>query len=378
MEVLFNNFKRQYAALEKEIDAAIKETLLSGNFILGEKVKRFEKEFAGFLGAKYCVGVASGTDAITLALMALGIGAGDEVITTDVTAYPTVAAIMRANATPVLVDINKEDGLIDADKIKEKITAKTKAIVPVHLYGQAADMAKIKTIAAKHNLKIVEDCAQSTGAVFGNKPTGTIGACGAFSFYPTKNLGAYGDGGAVVTDDQAVYERLLSLRNYGKIGLDQAKKMDVAKLFSSAEGYNHKYAGLNSRLDEIQAAILLAKIPRLIKWNERRRQIAEYYQKNLKTVTCLEENNYGEAVYHLFVVKCEKRDRLAEYLKKNNIGTLIHYSLPMDRQEVMKGRPAGDFPAAEKFVGEILSLPLYPEMTDEEMQYVVKTVNSFN
>jgi dTDP-4-amino-4,6-dideoxygalactose transaminase len=358
MEVLFNNFKRQYAALEKEIDAAVKETLLSGNFILGEKVKKFEKEFAGFLGAKYCVGVASGTDAITLSLMALGISNGDEVITAAVTAFPTVAAIGRANAVPVIADINAEDGLIEIKKIEEKITPKTKAIIPVHLYGQAADMEALKKLAAKRNLKIIEDCAQSAGALFGKEKTGAIGDCGAFSFYPTKNLGAYGDGGAVVTNDKAVYEKLLSLRVYGR-----------------NESYDHIAFGLNSRLDEIQAAVLSAKLPHLVKWNKRRRELAEYYQKNLKAVACLRENNYGEAVYHLFVVKCPKRDELAEYLKKMGIQTLIHYPLTMGEQAILRDK--GKYPAADKFVKEILSLPLYPEMTDEEIEHIVKTINNF-
>lgn len=359
MEILFNNFKRQYAAIEKEIDAAVKETLLGGNFILGEKVKKFETEFARFLSVKYCVGVANGTDAITLSLMALSIGAGDEVITTNVTAFPTVAAIMRAKAIPVVIDINEKDGLIDCEKIEEKITAKTKAIVPVHLYGQATDMEKIQAIAVKHNLKIIEDCAQATGAMFGDKIVGTIGACGAFSFYPTKNLGAYGDGGAVVTNDKTIYEKLLSLRVYGR-----------------AEGYNHNTEGLNSRLDELQAAILLAKLPHLEAWNKRRIEIARYYQKNIKTVEYLAENDYGRAVYHLFVIKCPRRDELAEYLKKNGVGTLIHYSKTMDKQTIMPASGA-DFPVSEKFVQEILSLPLYPELTDEEVECVVKTVNSF-
>jgi dTDP-4-amino-4,6-dideoxygalactose transaminase len=378
MEIMFNNFRRQYVAIKDEIDAAIKETLLSGNFILGEKVKKFEEEFAKYLGAKYCVGVASGTDAITLSLMALGIGAGDEVITTDMTAFPTVAAIMRANVIPVLIDINEGDGLVNCEKIEEKITVKTKAIIPVHLYGQAADMEKIKTLAVKHNLKIIEDCAQATGAIFGKNKVGTIGDCGAFSFYPTKNLGAYGDGGAVVTNDETVYKKLLSLRIYGRINIDKNQNKETAKVFSSAEGYNHKCAGLNSRLDEMQAAILLAKLPHLTEWNERRREIARYYQENLQTVECLKKNNYGQAVFHLFVVKFSKRDELAEYLKKNGIGTLIHYSLPMDKQAAINGRQSGDFSAAEKFSKEILSLPLYPEMTDEEVKYVVKIVNNFN
>jgi dTDP-4-amino-4,6-dideoxygalactose transaminase len=359
MEVLFNNFKRQYAVLKGEVDAAIKETLESGNFILGDKVKKFEEKFAEYLGVEYCVGVANGTDAITLSLMALGIGEGDEVITTDLTAFPTVAAILRAKAIPVLVDINEKDGLIDVEKIEKKITAKTKAITPVHLYGQSADLKRIGEIATKHNLKIIEDCAQSTGATFGNKKTGTMGICGAFSFYPTKNLGAYGDGGAVVTNDKAVYEKLLSLRIYGR-----------------GWGYDHEREGLNSRLDEMQAAILLAKLPHLEKWNQRRREIAAYYRENIKTVECLEENSYGKAVFHLFVVKCERRDELKEYLKKNGVETLIHYPSPMQRQSVLNIKNSG-LEESDKFAGQILSLPMYPELTDEEVEYVVKIVNSF-
>lgn len=361
MEIQFNNFKRQYSRIEAEVNIAIKETLESGNFILGEKVKQFEAEFTKYIGSKFCVGVASGTDAITLALMASGIGESDEVITTNITAWPTVVGIIRAGATPIVVDIDTGDGLIDCEKIEEKITGKTKAIVPVHLYGQSADMKKITEITARHNLKIIEDCAQSTGATFGDRKIGAIGDCGAFSFYPTKNLGAYGDGGAVVTSDQNVYEKLISLRNYGK-----------------GEGYNHKYAGINSRLDEMQAAILSAKMKHLDGWNRRRREIAAYYKNNLKTVEPLLERNYGKAAFHLFIVKNNRRNELRDYLKNNGIQTLIHYPLEINNQEAFKWQKGEEFKNSNDFVGKILSVPLYPELTDEEVQYAVKIINDFN
>jgi len=364
MGIPFNDFKRQYAAIGAEVDAALRETLSSGNYILGKKVKAFEEAFAQYLGAKYCVGVASGTDAITLSLMALGIKPGDEVITTAMTAFPTITGIIRAGAVPVLADIDGGDGLIDCAEIERRITGKTKAIVPVHLYGQSADLGKIAALAKARDLIIVEDCAQSTGAKFRDALTGTLGACGAFSFYPTKNLGAYGDGGAIAVNDRAVRDRLLSLRVYGR-----------------SEGYDHCAEGLNSRLDELQAAVLLVKLRHLDASNERRMEIARYYRKNIKTVECLAENDYGRPSYHLFVVKSGHREDLARHLKMKGISTLVHYPSAMSQQQILRERFGESrvcgFKKAEEFANRILSLPLYPELTDAEVECIARAVNEF-
>jgi len=282
--ILFNNFKLQYKEIKKDVDSAIKNVMESGWFILGKEVKSFEAEFAKYIGIAYCVGVGSGTDAITLSLISMGIGEGSEVITTNLTAFPTITGIMQSKAIPVVVDVNTKNGLIDYSKIKKKITSRTKAIVPVHLYGQSCQMHRVIEIAKRHDLKIVEDCAQSAGSKYLEAKTGSIGHCNAFSFYPTKNLGAYGDGGAVVTNDKEIYERLLRLRNYGQI-----------------TRYLHRdKEGINSRLDEIQAAILRVKLKHLDKWNEERRRIARFYRKNLMNVECLEQSSFSKDSCHLF------------------------------------------------------------------------------
>ena len=261
----FNNFSREYSFLKDEIDLAVNRVLSSGRYVLGKEVSNFENNFSDYIGAKYCVSVASGTDALTISLMALGIESGDEVITTSMTAYPTIIGILNAGAKPVLVDINPDDMLISPDAIEAAINKKTKAVIPVHLYGQCCNMERIAKIASKFNIHVVEDCAQSTGSSYKNKNAGTIGTCGAFSFYPTKNLGCYGDGGAIVTDQDDIYVKLKLLRNYGQ-----------------EQNYNHNINGLNSRLDEIQAAILSAKLPHLDAWNKRRNEIAQKYLENLK------------------------------------------------------------------------------------------------
>jgi dTDP-4-amino-4,6-dideoxygalactose transaminase len=359
--IRFDNFNPQYAAIKEEIDTAVRRVLESGWFILGQEVEAFEREFARYIGCRYCVGVASGTDAIALSLAALDIGGGDEVITTDMTAFPTIAAIVQAGALPVPVDISPDDGLIDPDKIEAKITTRTKAVVPVHLYGQSCDMDPICGIARKHRLKIVEDCAQSVGAAYKERKTGAIGDVSAFSFYPTKNLGAYGDAGAVTTDDEAVYNKLLQLRNYGQ-----------------RTRYYHDTPGINSRLDEMQAAVLRVKLEHLDRWTRQRRRHAAYYRQHLNSVACLKENPYGEPVYHLFVVKTPHRDRMLEYLKANGIQCLIHYPVPIHRQKAFPTRGLQDdnlYPHTGRFAHEIFSIPLYPELTAEQREKIVETIN---
>ena len=358
--ILFNNFKAQYKIIKTDIDSAIKRVLDSGWFILGKEVESFENEFAKYIGANYCVGVASGTDAIALSLIALEIENGDEIITTNMTAFPTITGILQTGAIPVVVDIFGKDGLIDYNKIEEKINRKTKAIVPVHLYGQSCDIDNILKIAEKHKIKVVEDCAQSVGATFKGKKCGSFGDCGAFSFYPTKNLGAYGDAGAVITNNEKIYKKLLYLRNYGQ-----------------TSRYFHETKGINSRLDEIQAAILRVKLKYLDKWNSRRREIASFYKENLNNVECLEKNNYAKSVYHLFVIKTPYRDNMIKYLDEKNIQTLIHYPIPINRQESFMWQKDEIFANTNIFANSILSIPIYPELKNEEIKKIVRTINEY-
>jgi dTDP-4-amino-4,6-dideoxygalactose transaminase len=359
--ILFNDFKKSYFKIKPEIDEAISRVLNSGWFILGKETEQFETNFARYLNAKYCVGVANGTEAIALALMAYDIGEGDEVITTNLTAFPTITGILQAGAIPVVVDINEADGLLDCSKIEGKITKKTKAIVPVHLYGQSCDMDPIVELAKQYQLKIIEDCAQSVGATYKEKKCGTIGHCGAFSFYPTKNLGAMGDAGAIVTNDETVYQQLLSLRNYG-----QTKR------------YYHESKGINSRLDEIQSAILNVKLKYLDKQNQTRNRIAEYYQENLKTVECLFVNSYGIPVNHLFVIKTLHRDSLIQHLQKNEVQALIHYPVPINKQKAFLWQKDELLERSSHFANSVLSIPIYPELSENEIITIVKTINEFN
>ncbi|MBT3538545.1 DegT/DnrJ/EryC1/StrS family aminotransferase [Candidatus Parcubacteria bacterium] len=357
----FVDFKTQYSNLKGEIDEAVHRVLDSGWYILGNEVKAFEQEFASYIGTKYCIGVASGTEAIALSLMALGIHPGDEVITTDITAYPTITAIAQSGAVPVLVDVHKEDGLIDVSKIEQYITPKTKAIVPVHLYGQSCDIDAIKLIADKHNLTIVEDCAQAAGAVYKEKKVGSIGSCAAFSFYPTKNLGAYGDGGAITTDSDEIYNQLIAMRNYGQ-----------------TSRYTHDSIGINSRLDEMQAAILRVKLSHLDKDNNIRRNIAQKYKGELIGVETLSERSYGEGVYHLFVIKTDKRDQFMEYMEENGIKTLIHFPIPIHEQKAFVWKKDGEYTNAIEFADRIVSIPIYPELKDEQVEYIISTINNFD
>jgi dTDP-4-amino-4,6-dideoxygalactose transaminase len=358
--VLFNDFSKEPLSLKKEINKAIQKVLDSGWFILGKELGSFEENFASYIGARFCVGVASGTEAIALSLMALNIGAGDEVITTNLTAFPTITGILQSGAKPVVVDIIGATGLIDFKKIPSKITSNTKAIVPVHLYGQSCDLNEIKSVAALYNLAIVEDCAQSTGATYCGKKCGSVGDCGAFSFYPTKNLGAYGDGGAVTTNSEEIYARLLSLRNYG-----QTKK------------YHHETLGINSRLDELQAAILNVKLKYLDKANQQRQEIAASYRERLETVVCLDTEKYGIHSNHLFVVKSGNRDKLMEHLLKNGIQSLIHYPIPVSCQKAFPWQKNENFEMSGQFADSILSLPIYPGLPENAINQIVKTINEF-
>ena len=358
--ILLNNFKIQYQNIKNEIDEAIQRVLDSSWFILGKELESFEREFANYLGVKYCVGVASGTEAITLALMVHEIGQGDEVITTNMTAFPTITGILQSGAIPVVIDIFEKDGLIDYTEIEMKINKMTKAIVPVHLYGQSCDMTEILNIAKNKKLIVIEDCAQSAGASSRDKKTGSLGECGAFSFYPTKNLGAYGDGGAITTNDKEIYKKLLCYRNYGQ-----------------TSRYYHKTKGINSRLDEIQSAILRVKLKYLDEWNYQKRKIASFYQENLNKVECLEENNHGKSVYHLFEIKTQHRDKMIKYLNGKNIQALIHYPIPINKQESFKWQKDENFDNTKKFTNSILSIPIYPDLKKKEMEEIVRAINGY-
>ena len=363
MKINFNELKRGYEKYKSEYDKAAIETLESGWYILGERVERFEREFANFIGSKYCVGVNSGLDALILAARALEIGPGDEVIVPANTYIATVLGITENGATPVLVEPDEYYNL-DADKIEQKITDKTKAIMVVHLYGQAANMDKIKRIAEKYNLYLIEDCAQSHGARFNGKITGTFGDVGCFSFYPTKNLGAFGDAGAIVTENEDVAEKVRMLRNYG-----------------SKKKYYNEIEGVNSRLDEMQAALLSVKLSHYNELRRERKRIAQKYLDEIKNpmIELPAIRQGAEHVWHLFVVRTEKRDELQKYLAENGIGTQIHYPIPPHLSGAYKhlGYNEGDFPITERYANTVLSLPIYDGMTDEEAEYVIKVINEY-
>jgi dTDP-4-amino-4,6-dideoxygalactose transaminase len=363
VKVPFGDLKLHYQEYKEIFDQAVARVLASGYYILGPELQRFEEEFAQYLGCKYTVGCASGTEAIYLALAALDIKAGDEVLVVAHTAVPTISAISMTGATPVFVDIDEQTMVINLADLESKITERTKVIVPVHLYGLMADMDGIKKIADKHNLPVLEDVAQATGAKHKGRRAGSIGRFGAFSFYPSKNLGAFGDGGAVSCQTKEDYDRLLKLRNYG-----QSKR------------YHHDIVGINSRLDEIQAAILSAQIPFVDEWNVRRKEIAKKYTDGLKGIvqTPVETNN-SDHVYHLYVIQCAQRNELQAFLETKGVGTLIHYPTPAHRQEAYRylNYAAGSLPATEKVAERILSLPLFPELTNEQVDYVIEAIGEF-
>ncbi len=362
MKILFNDLKKQYEMQRADIDPAIQSVVSSGYLVLGPKVKEFESSFAAYIGTKYGVGVANGLDALLISLKALEIGSGDEVITTSLSAVATTLAIVNAGATPIFVDID-EYGHVDPAEIERKITKKTKAIIPVHLYGQSVDIESIILIAKKNNLHLIEDCAQAHGAAFKDKKVGTFGISGCFSFYPTKNLGAYGDAGMIVTNDAAFAEKCSMIRNYGQ-----------------KNRYEHEVAGINSRLDELQASILNAKLKYLDKENQRRGEIAKLYRQhlgNLPGLTIIPERPDCKNVNHLFVIQTDKREELQAHLAKKDIPALIHYPIPIHKQKCFLEWNNLELPNTEKFVSRILSLPIHPYLTDEEVLYACEGVKSF-
>jgi dTDP-4-amino-4,6-dideoxygalactose transaminase len=343
------------------VRAAIDRVVERGWFVLGPEVEAFEAEFARACGAAHAVGVGSGTDALALILRALGIGGGDEVITTPLSATYSALAIMMAGARPVFVDIDPARLTIDPAGIERAIGSRTRAILPVHLYGQAADMAAIETVAARHHLAIVEDCCQAHLGTAGGRPVGTIGAAGAFSFYPTKNLGALGDAGAVVTNDRALAERIKRLRNGGQ-----------------TDRYHHAEFGVNTRLDEMQAAILRARLPWLHRWTERRRALARQYREHLGRgpVDVPQQFDPGH-VYHLFVVRSSARDALQAHLAAHGIETLIHYPVSIADQPAIASAAPAPCPEAARACGEVISLPLYPALDDADVERVAAAVSAF-
>jgi dTDP-4-amino-4,6-dideoxygalactose transaminase len=344
------------------IRGAIDRVIARGQFVLGPELEAFETEFAAASGAKHAVGVASGTDALALILRALGIGRGDEVITAPLSAAFTALAVMMIGATPVFADIDPVRLTIDPDRIGALIGPKTRAILPVHLYGQAADMTPIMQLANGHDLALVEDCCQAHLATYDGDPVGTIGDAGAFSFYPTKNLGAFGDAGAIVTDDGEFADRLRRLRNGGQ-----------------RDRYTHEEFGVNSRLDEIQAAVLRAKLPRLAAATARRRQLAAAYREVLQgaPVEVPPQCDPGH-VYHLFVVRSRERAALRARLAAAGIETLIHYPVPIPDQRAFMDSPYTDCPVADRVCGEVLSLPLYPALSDADVSRVAAVLKGSN
>jgi dTDP-4-amino-4,6-dideoxygalactose transaminase len=363
--VAFVDLRAQYEAIRDEVRATMDDLLASGQFILGNSVEEFERAFARYCQTDYAIGVDNGTNAITVALKALGISAGDEVITAVNSFVATAEAIVHAGAKPVLADI-QSDYTIDVKDVEARLTFKTKAVIPVHLYGQIADMDPILRLAARHNLVVVEDAAQAHGAVYRGRKAGSMGQAGCFSFYPTKNLGAYGDAGAVICSDSKVESRIRALRDHG-----------------GALKYKHEVVGHNSRLDALQARILLLKLRYLDEWNSRRRQVAVLYNAilaNVPGIVIPEVDAYREHVFHLYVIRVlDRRDALQEHLRRKCIATGIHYPQPIHLTDAFGflGYRSGEFPVAEECAGQILSLPIYPEISRFQIEHVAEEVSNF-
>ena len=357
----FVEFTRHYAALKPEIDAAVARTLASGWYLLGKEAEGFEAELSAYLGGGHAVGVANGTDALVLALEAAGIGPGDDVLCPAMTATPTPMAIRMAGATPIFVDVEPDTLCMSPEDAARKVTSRTRAIIPVHLYGRPARLTELMALCERENLTLIEDCAQAMGSSFDGKRVGTFGALAAFSFYPTKNLGAFGDAGAVVAADPAHAQKIRQLRAYGE-----------------RTRYHAETEGRNSRLDELQAAILRVKLPLLDAANARRRELAARYVAGLNPKVVETPRDEPGHTYHLFVVRSERRDALQEHLKAHGVGTMIHYPVAQHRQEAFAGLgQAESCPVAAREADRILSLPLFPELTDDECDRVIAAVNAF-
>ncbi len=358
------DLRRQYGNIKGEIESAIKKVLESQSFILGPQVEEFETLIASYCNTKYAVGVSSGTDALLLALKSFGIGSGDEVITTPFTFFATVGAICNVGAIPVFVDIDPETYTIRTDLIRERITKRTKAIIPVHLYGQCADMEPIMEIAKEYGLKVIEDAAQAIGSEYKKRKAGSIGDFGCFSFFPSKNLGGFGDGGLVTSNSDQLAENVSMLRVHG------GKNKNFYPLI-----------GINGRLDTLQAAILIVKLKYIDEWNEKRRQKASYYMEQLEelNVSLPKTAPFNKHVFHLFVIRLKERDKLLDFFKEKKIGCAVHYPIPQHLQKCLEflGYHEGDMPEAEKAAKEIVAIPNFPEITDREQDYVIDALRAF-
>lgn len=382
------NVTRQYASIQEELDKAALDVLHGGQYILGKTVEEFEKSFASYCDVQFAVGVGNGSDALVMALKACGVKPGDEVITTAMSFSATAEAITSVGATPVFADCTRDTYCIDPADVEMKVTEKTKAIIPVHLYGQCADMDAINKIAKEHELKVIEDCAQAAGATYKEKKAGSLGDVGCVSFFPTKNLGGAGDGGIIVTNDESIYRQCRAFRAHGS-GLDGLytygiqNGIEVSEETMDFNGNLPKYfnfvTGYNSRLDALQAAILSVKLPYLDGWNERRRDIAKQYNERItnpaiKKPIVAEDNTH---IYYVYAITTEKRDELRNFLKENDITSGVYFPVPFHLQVVYKGLDykKGDMPNAE-FVGDhSMVLPMFPELTQEEIDKVIETVN---
>ena len=365
MTVPFASFRPMHDELRQQLEQAYNKVMDSSYFILGKECKAFEEEFAAYCGAKYCVGVANGLDALFLILKAMDIGEGDEVIVPSNTFIATALAVSYTGATPVFVEPELKSYNMDPARLEAAITDQTKAVIPVHLQGRPADMDRILQIAGKYGLKVMEDAAQAHGVRYKGKKVGTFGDAAAFSFYPGKNLGALGDGGAVVTNDPKLADQVRALGNYG-----------------SNQKYSHIYKGVNSRLDELQAAFRRVKLTQLDKWNDARTAIAKKYFagiQNEKIVLPLKPDADFGHVYHVFAIRCRERDALEQYLADLGVGTVKHYPIPMHLQDCYAdlGYKRGDFPIAEEISDTVISLPMFYGMTDEQIQYVIDVINQF-
>jgi dTDP-4-amino-4,6-dideoxygalactose transaminase len=361
MHVPFVDLKAQYSSIRSEIDAAISRVIENTAFILGREVEAFEEAFADYAGAKYCIGLNSGTAAIQVAVMACGIGPGDEVIIPANTFFATAEGTSTAGAGPVFVDVDPVSYQIDPAKVEAAITDRTKAIMPVHLYGQAADLDAIREVARQYNLDVIEDAAQAHGSLYKGRRVGGLGRAGCFSFYPGKNLGAYGEGGAVVTNDPDVARHARLLRDHG-----------------SDRKYHHEIIGYNFRLEGLQGAVLATKLKYLDRWNELRREHAAQYNHLLRDSALVlpAEADYAHHIYHLYVVQCDARDSLQEYLAARGVQTGIHYPIPVHLQQAYSslGYKRGDFPHAELQSARVLSLPMFPELEPEQINYVAESI----
>ena len=364
-EIKFVDLGRQYQEIKEEVNVEINKVLEKGDFILGNSVKLFEEEFSKFCGTKFAVGVDNGTTALELALKVLNIGKDDEVITVSNTFIATTLAISAVEGKVVLTDIDEETMLMDTALIEPLINEKTKAIIPVHLYGQMVDMEKVMELANKYNLYVIEDCSQSHGATQNGQECGTFGHINCFSLYPGKNLGAYGDAGVIVTNEEQYYNSLIKIRNYG-----------------SSVKYYHDFLGKNARLDTLQAAVLNVKIKYLNDWNKKRNHVANKYfelLKNIPEIKLPKINEINYSVFHLFVIKTNYRDELMDYLNNFKIPTVIHYPIPIHLQKAYTnlGFKKGDFPITEKIADQIISLPIHPNLYDEEIEFIANKINDF-